>query len=94
MSFEELNIDERFSKRFLALMILRDIVPQILDKSVFIGRRIALARTWLDFVCHLRESYCIEIERDWSKWGPSELEKVVRVLIRFASDVLRPVFME
>ena len=74
----------------IAMHILDEVVPKILNTGVFIGERIATAFSWIGFVCKYRPAKCSDLNTDVSKWSQEELKKVARKLIEFASELLVP----
>jgi hypothetical protein len=79
-------------KLYLALHVLSSIVPRILDDSVLITERVALAQTWYLFLCKI--GLCPEVPEDFSAWGPSELQEIAKSLVTYShmliSEETRP----
>ena len=71
----------------VGLHIISSVVPRILDDSIFIGERVALAYSWYLFMCKI--SLCPDVPKEMSKWGLNELQKVAEALIDYARKLLK-----
>jgi len=70
----------------LALAILNRIAPRIIDHSVFIGERIALARAWC---LHLAlQRYIADKETCSGEWSEEKEEKIFEALVTYASKII------
>lgn len=81
-------------KTRLALHILDNVVPKIINDGTFIGDRIAVAYTWYRFLCRKSPSMCPDIEKDPDKWSLEDLKKIADKLVDFATQLLIPALRE
>jgi len=73
----------------LALHILTNIVPKLMDNSVFISTRIAYAYTWYRFLCISGSGLCPkDIPDKIDGWGFDEIKKIADALVMYARKLL------
>jgi hypothetical protein len=70
-----------------AYNILTHVVPTIIDDSVHIGRRIALAYSWYLFLRRIGKAP--NIPNQLSSWGLEELHAVAEALVGYATELVR-----
>lgn len=87
MSELMINNQRQGSSIALFLLIMREEVPTIVDKSTPLFKRLAKAWTWYSFICKVEPKMCVgqgAVERDVKKWDDETLEKIAGLLIDFA----------
>jgi len=90
LSFGIEEAESRIAARvYLGFKILTEIVPQILEDGAWIGRRIALAKTWYMFLCMTQQG-CPNVPEDPRKWGSKDLEEIADALVAYALRLLEP----
>ena len=89
MSLDILEPPVRTLKPYLALHILRDVVPTILDESQPITKRIAISYTYLKIAENLGKLPPEEIRKDPSKWSSQTFYKIADFLVWVAIDMIR-----
>ncbi len=78
----------RSLRPYIALLILREIAPTILDETQPITKRMALAYTFLKVVKACGRPIPEDISWDMSEWTMDTLRRIVDVLISFAVYVI------
>jgi len=75
---------------YVAYSILSSIVPFIMNPGNYIGERIAVAWTWMQFVCKMDAQLCdrANIPKSPQEWGPQTLSIIADTLIEYASKIL------
>lgn len=72
----------------VALTILREIAPELLNNGEFIGYRLALAYTWYRFLCY--SGRCPKnIPGDMRKWDDKTITTIAEELVKYARDLLK-----
>jgi len=75
-------------KTRLAMHILDNVVPRIMNDGIFIGDRIALAYTWYRFLCKHSASRCPDVPKNIAEWSLEDLRKIADALIEFAQQLI------
>ncbi len=71
----------------VALKILIDVAPSILDSTVPLPRRVALARTWVQVLCNLGNCPG-NVPENPREWGIEHLDHVAKSLVDVATRIL------
>jgi len=89
LSFSINETDSRATARlYLGLKILTEVVPEILEEGKWLGRRLALMKTWYEFLC--LEKSCPNVPSDPKNWGSKEIETIAKALVAYAHELLEP----
>jgi len=71
----------------IALMIMNEIAPKLLNDGVYIGERLSTAYTWNKFLC--RVSKCGVEDKDYKMWGLDDIRMVADGLIEYALGIIQ-----
>ncbi len=73
----------------IAFHILNEVVPRMLEEGTPITTKVALAYTWLRFVCKVLPRECPEnLPHELEKWRADTIERVAEILITYAVKLL------
>jgi len=89
MALDFFTTPPRSIKPYLAITILRDVVPTILDESQPITKRIAIAYTFIKVAESTGRLPPQELRENPSKWSSQTFYKIAEFLIQFSIDLIR-----
>ncbi len=72
----------------VALHIIDEVVPRLLEDGEPISRRMALAYSWLRFVCKIMKCPS-DLPQNPKEWSFDTLERIADVLLDYARHLLK-----
>ncbi len=82
---EDIQSNSDFKTK-LAMEILTNIVPRLLNDGVYIGTRVSLAYTWSRFLC--KADKCPDTPSNIRDWDLSHIKIVADSLVDYAMSII------